>query len=198
MPAAIQSRLTGWALILAALLLGVGTPLAAGLRSQLPDAGVLWTPVHMLVVAGYLLLVLGLPGLYASMAGASGRIGLLAFVWAELVAGLMPGIAAIDLYATPIIGSAPSAGWLLAPGGALGDFELFRHMWLEPALLAGLTLLGFAAWRARTRARWAWLPMLLGLVTSVATGYGIFNLVTYAALAWLGVPLARSTSTPQR
>jgi hypothetical protein len=198
MPTPTLSRLSGLALVLAAALLAIGTPLAAGLQAQLPDVSLFWVPVHLALVAGYLLLVLGLPGLYAALARTSGAFGLAAFVWAETAAALMPGLAAIDLYAVPLIGTAPSAGWLLTPGGALGDFGTFRTLGLQPALLVGLALLSIAGWRAQAPTRWAWLPIVLGLAAALTTGYGIFNLVAYAGLAWIGAGLARSTSTPPR
>jgi hypothetical protein len=137
-----------------------------------------------LFLVAALLFSLGLVGLYASQAEATGLLGLLgflaAFVGTTLVAGtfwaqafLAPAVAETD----PEFFYNGQSGWLNF--GLVVSYAFFALGWL---------LFGVATFRARVHPRWAAVLLMIGAVLLVLP-LPFTSIVFDAAVAWLGFGL---------
>src|SRR5919204_4883600 len=92
-------------------------------------AGERWVPAHSLILAQALLLLLGLPGLYARVARCAGWVGLVGFVLMFL--GTTSGVSTMvyEVFVIPVLVADPTYQPLLLPGGPvvggpLGVYQL--------------------------------------------------------------------------
>ena len=174
-PAVIAIRLSGTALVIGSAAFGLGlirltaTPVTSG---QPPVA------VAGLLMASAILLVLGLPGLYAAQARAAGAIGMIGHVLLSL------GLFLLVLYGAPPI---------LYPALQQGPPESALLFGLGLSLAIGLLMTGIATVRARVLPRPAGL-LILGASVGFFFEFFIAELlpqaVAQAGAAILGVLLA--------
>ncbi len=193
-------RLSGLALLLGGTLGAVGLlihPPGHELAQQLSPT---WVPAHALVLLGWLLVILGLPGLYARQAAHAGPLGLVAIIVALPAAALRVAVQVYELFVVAILAADPS---LQALTGSQGALERGPMGLLLPMLMFGsgasYILLGLATMRAALLPRRGGLllvvasvPLFGGPVVLVlaALGFGLASL----ALAWLGYALFRDMS----
>jgi hypothetical protein len=154
-------------------------------RARSPLAGVNGL---LTLLAGYLLL-LGLVGLYARQAAASGTLGLVGFVVAVLGTMLLAGAWWLEAFAVPwavlkapaLVAATPTGRLLAGRSVSFGVFAL------------GWVLFGLASLRARVFPRDAAILLIIGGVIgiwiAVVPGAGVPLAV---AAAWMGVWLLRS------
>ncbi len=146
-----------------------------------PASGI-YVFVAGLFVLATLLASLGLVGLYASQAEASGTIGLLGFLLAYTGTVLISGAFWAQAIFVPLVAEAApeslyyggTARWL--DFGFVGSFSLFALGWL---------LFGVATLRAQVYPRWAAVLLIVGVVL-VVLRLPVTSAVFDIALAWLG------------
>jgi len=116
---------------------------------------------HLVGFVSVLLILLGLPGLYARQAERAGILGLVGTLLVFFGLAMLDGTHnVIDSTVTPTLAKIPDAEPLLAEGGSLqeamegGLHGTLVSVW-GPALLLGLTLLGISTLRAGVLPRWA-------------------------------------------
>jgi hypothetical protein len=175
MPSAMLVRLSGLALMAAlpaSILAEVLHPPAHGLAQQLKSA---WTPAHLLLALQALLMVLGLPLMYARQARPAGLLGLVAYVL--LFVGLvLSGVTAIyDAFVMPLLAQNPATAALVDANGRLANGPLaagLANATLRPVLpvlpvgLGGL-LFAVVTFRARVYSRWVGLLPMIGFVFGI-------------------------------
>lgn len=176
-------RWSGALLIAAAVLLGSATILV----SSSPDANAPFsTPVSYLFLVGAILLLLGLPGMYARQANNAGWLGLAGY------ALLQAGSVLFVMLATP---------GLWYPSIKEPFPESVSAFLLGIALTLGLLLTGIATLRARVFPRWASI-LLLGATALFFFGFFVAELLPPVpgpgvvlgillalALAWIGLAM---------
>lgn len=193
-------RLSGLALVLGGLLAIVGSLLE-------PDSGgleyatdPLTVSSHLLGAAAVLLVMLGLPGLFAfqaERAGILGLIGTVALFFCFPLLDLTHDF--VDAAVRPALAAIPEAAPLLAEGGpfdeALARGPVGNIVSLAgPALLLGLILLGVATIQAGVLPRWTG-ALLIVAALSVPLGFvvpaleGVAFAFPYAALGCAGLAL---------
>lgn len=118
-------------------------------------------PAHLVGFVAVLLVLLGLPGLYARQVGRAGILGLAGTILIFFgLAVLDVTHNVVDATVTPALATIPDAEPLLAAGG---PFEEALQSGMQgtlvgvggPMLLLGLVLLGIATLRAKVLPRWA-------------------------------------------
>jgi len=156
MPTSTLLRLAGAALMVAAPLSIPGYVIHPRTHELADVVGSTTSLSHGIVALGWALVLLGLPGLYASHAHRSGLLGLIGF-------GLMMLFAAYHVYlllyeAGPValLASDPAAERLFAPGGVVRQGML--REWVMPVTLLAPITYGIALLRSGLFSRWAgWL-----------------------------------------
>ena len=136
----------------------------------------LWVPSHWLGGIAYLLIPLGLTGLYARQSEKVGLLGLIGFILAFVGFALSAGLSIfLSVVVIPFL-AVHGLDWLDAPNGALYTSSAFQ-LAVGPAavsLLLGLLLFSVATLRARVLPRLgAWLVILtvpLGGLAGVVIG----------------------------
>lgn len=181
-------RLSGVSLFLGGLLTALGVIPMLVIDDDVP------TPtsaaVALLRVVGVMLIVVGLPGLYARHAARAGVLGLFGFLLTLLYLLIM-GVAGdtINAFVTPYIASG-------APSLLEGPLPLGWQIYIFTGGLFGLVggvMLGIAMLRAAYRTRWAGAALIAGSVLSFVGNYllppvGTLGLVMLlGSLAWLGL-----------
>ena len=152
---------------------------------------------HLAGFASVVLILLGLPGLYARQAERAGIVGLAGTVLIFFGLAMVDGThTVIDSAVTPALAAVPEAAPLLAAGGPLegamqGGMQGTLVAAGGPMLLLGLILLGVSTVRARLLPRWAGaLPVVAAL--TVPLGFvvpsleGVAFAMPYLALGCLG------------
>jgi len=196
-------RASGLSLLLGALLGIIGNVLNSALfPGNNPHQYVngLWLATALLGFIGSLLLVLGLPGLYARQAEKAGWLGLVGSAL-TIVAGIMfTGFSVILFLVLP---------WLAAnaPKLAAGDGPptIFVYILVASLLFAvGGILLGIATMQAGIFSRWAGLLVIIGAVLNLVAiplpGIisGIIGTVAFVVfalgVAWIGYALISPNS----
>ncbi len=156
---------------------------------------------HLMVFLGGAFLLIGLPGLYVSIAPRAGILGLLGFTLYFLAnATIVQGFAAYEAFVAPVLASDPATSGVIAPDGALASsmpFALLQGLG-GVALMLGMLLLGISIVRSRVFPAWAGAllasapvlllvpvpetPVLTGLLIEAprglavaAIGYALFN-----------------------
>lgn len=148
----------------------------------------LWVSVWTLNLAGYVLVLLGLIGLYAVQAERAGILGLVGFALVFVGQVLDAGLTYLAAFAFPVIAAyAPAA----ISSGASGVPSPIREAYLWTVVLwaAGYIVFGIASYRARVLPRWASALLAVGGVT--------FFLPPVFALALIGLGFSlRSVGAP--
>lgn len=200
MSSTMMFRLSGLSLLLGGLLHLIYLfthPQSSGLAYYADPATAI---SHLVGFASVLLILLGLPGLYARQAGRVGTLGLVGTLLVFFGLAMVDGThMAIDLAVTPALAVIPEAAPLLASGGPLEE-ALQSGMQGTlisvggPMLLLGLILLGISTLRAGVLLRWAGaLPVIAALM--VPLGFvvpyleGVAFAMPYLALGCLGLIL---------
>lgn len=137
----------------------------------------LWVPSHWLGGIAYLLLPLGLIGLYARQSEKAGLLGLIGFILAFVGSALSAGLSIyFSVVVIPFL-AVRGLDWLDAPNGAIYTSSAFR-LAVGPAaacLLLGLLLFAVATLRAHVLPRLgAWLVILtvpLGVLAVVFVAF---------------------------
>lgn len=131
------SRLGGAALLAALPLQVVGYamhPASEQVRHVLEST---YGPSHVVLFVSWILVLLGLPALYARMAARAGRLGLIGFVSMVVTAAYHSYLLLYEGFAVPVMVQYPGSRELLGPGGALA------HGAGALGILAGAVLLAF-------------------------------------------------------
>ena len=114
-------------------------------------AAATWWLFNGFVIAGGVLMVMGLPGWYAYQARQAGLLGLIGFI--ILFVGIATGYIAVQSIETASMSSVPTSMMRFAAVGA-------------PAAFVGAILTGIAVWRAGVFPRW----LAVSLIVSVLLG----------------------------
>ncbi len=125
----------------------------------------LWNLSHWVGGIGFLLIPLGLVGLYARQSEKVGLLGLIGFVLTFLGGALSAGATIFISVVFRPIGVARGLDWMEPPNGALFtsfDLRLAAGGGVL-ALLLGLLLFGVATLRARVLPRWGTWLVILGV-----------------------------------
>jgi len=137
---------------------------------------------NILKLAGFVLLLLGLVGLYARQAAAGGILGLMGFLVAFLGTVLVTGDLWFESFVVPWLTNVapralqvPPSGSLLASG--ITGFTLFAFGWV---------LFGIASFRARVFPRWASIVVIIGGVLGFLAGYPPFLIILALGVGWMG------------
>ncbi len=162
---------------------------------------------HLAGFASVLLILLGLPGLFARQAERAGILGLVGTVLVFFGLAMVDGThMIIDSAFTPALATIPEAAPLMASGGPLEEAMLGGMQGTlvsagGPMLLLGLILLGVSTARAGVLPRWAGaLPVIAAL--AVPLGFvvpsleGVAFAMPYLALGCLGSFLAVRIGAP--
>ena len=146
----------------------------------------LWLPLNFLIIAGGVLMALGLPGFYISIFKESGLLGLIGFVL--LFIGLIIPYVAVQSIETVSAPRFPEDTMILVAVGA-------------PSIFLGSILTGLSVWRADVHPPLAGILLviagLLGLLTVVDTvpawisRGGVVSAVFTGVMATLGYLLMR-------
>ena len=148
----------------------------------------LYVPTGLIDSIRSLLLLLGLPGLYAYQADRAGRLGLVSFVMTFLgLAALEVGTIPMYTFIPPLLVAHPDTQALLTAEGGL-DTQLgpLFMAYAAPAMLAlnlGLILYGIATLRARVFPRFAAACIIVGPIAL----FTVAGLVPFGELIALGV-----------
>jgi hypothetical protein len=155
------TRLSGLALMAAfvfALTGGILHPVIGGDSHAAPSlAQPLFPTAHLLVFLGEICLLMGLPGLYASIAPRTGLLGLSGFVLYFFAnATLASFVTAYEAFIVPVLAADPVTSALVVPGGAIPSSTPFAVLQGVGGLvyMLGLVVLGMAVFRSRVMPRW--------------------------------------------
>ncbi len=196
-------RLSGLALLLGAILAIVAVVGHNAVRQASELADLTNPPSVMfvrLLMVGALLVIVGLPGLYARQAERAGVLGLIGFVmtfvgllFADVVmtanfAFIMPKIAATSEGRALIESGLPDPGFM---------------MLIFPMILIGLLLLGISIMRAKVLPRWIGLLFIAGVLfipvaSAVPVISHLFSVPIFLAFASCGYTLTRDTAPVAR
>jgi hypothetical protein len=153
-------RLSGLALLIALPLQVVGLiihPPGEEIQDILEST---YAPAHLIVVGAWLLILLGLPGLYAFQAERAGTLGLISFGLMMAVSAYHVYLALYEAFATPRLAENAATQSLIGPGGDLAHGVEAAGMLFMPLMVA-IPLFGFASLRASIFPRWsAWLQIV--------------------------------------
>ena len=200
MSSTILFRLSGLSLLLGGLLAVVSLihPNASSGLEYLSDPRTV--PAHLLGLTAVLLIMLGLPGLYAGQAERAGVLGLVGTVAVFFCVALLDGTHnVIDSMVRPALATLPEAAPLLTEGGPLDSAMEAGPLGTivavaGPVFLLGMIVLGIATIRARVLPRWVGtLPIVAALFVPlgfvVPSLEGIAFAMPYVALGGLGLAL---------
>lgn len=187
-------RWSGWALG-AALPLQVAGFLLHPAGEQIEHiTSSIYGPAHAVLFASWVLVALGLPGLYARQAARAGRLGLVAVVLATASVAHHLYLTLYEAFAVPAMAEIEAVHAHLGPDGALGHGAGALGP-VAPLLLLGFPLLGVATLRARVLPRLAgWL--LVAAVPAFAVAIAVVSVtvgeVGPEAETWAGgmLPIA--------
>jgi hypothetical protein len=151
-----------------ALIIGGGLAIIGQLLLITADPGTsLWIPGTWLALAGTLVVILGLPGLYFKQIDRAGLLGMIGFVLSFVGFLFLVGVQTFDAFVSPTL-AAGAATKSLADESAflpLFAFELFCGL----LLIIGPILFGIATIRAGVLQRWAAIILIVGSVASIVT-----------------------------
>ena len=181
-------RWSGLAALVGAVLLAIGDLMhfAAGSGSYSQQATTASFVVHsLLLLLGGALILLGLVGLYANQAEATGPIGLVNFLVAFLGTALIVGVAWDELFVAPYMAEVSPRVLDVAPTGSLAlGFSLSYGLFALGWLLVGLDTL-----RAGVYPRTAAILLIIGAVVFYFSPIPASGILLSAAVAWLGLTL---------
>jgi hypothetical protein len=150
------------------LLIGGGLAIAGQLILIPADPGTsLWIPGSWLALAGTLLVVIGLPGLYFKQVDRAGLLGLIGFVVTFAGFLFLVGIQTFDAFVSPTLASSAATKSLADTEAILPllTFELLCGL----LLIVGPLLFGIATIRGGVLPRWAAIILIVGSVASLIT-----------------------------
>ncbi len=152
-------RLSGLALVLALPLQIIGFALHPP-SEAVPDVlKATYGPAHLVLLASWVLILLGLPGLYARQAERAGKLGLIGFILTMLVTAYHFYLLLYEAFATPLLAQEPATRGLVGEGGTLAHGVATVAMIFTPFILAW-PLFGVVTLRARVLPRGsAWLQI---------------------------------------
>src|SRR5512143_1266112 len=137
--------------------------------------GSLWTPLHALLAASYMLFVFGLIGIYVIQADKAGRLGSIGFVLAFFGTLILTAQVIVSAWILPVIALQPdapkTASALFDPAGPLAAFSTVVFADYVPVVI-GLLLLGLSIMRAGVLPRWAGLLLIVGTLLDLAVLIG--------------------------
>ena len=107
-------RQSGFALMGAGLLIGMGMALHPDIADPQAAAQALWAPTHLAVLLGLLLAGFGLTGVFLRQANRAGRLGLAGYALLEIGIVLTAVAISADAFVFPLLSAA-----LLEPAGPL-------------------------------------------------------------------------------
>lgn len=180
-------RWAGLAGLLASVL--IITSQFAGLfliTSDLPlNESVKATPVilyNILKLSGFVLLLLGLVGLYARQSVAGGMLGLIGFLVAFLGTVLVAGDWWFEAFVVPWLAEVAPQTLELTPSGTLiaggvTGFALFASGWV---------LFEIASFRSRVFPRWASILLIVGGMLGFQAGFPPYLIVLAMGVGWIG------------
>jgi hypothetical protein len=202
-------RLSGLALILGALLSVVSVLVTGDATGMDQYNNPLFLPARLAQIVGGLLILIGLPGLYARQAERAGKLGFAGFVMTFL------GIAAhwhvqpiLSFVSSELAARPETRSLVVGQGGAEGLMgPLFIGYFAIGILVLnlGMILLGIATLRARVFPRWAaWLLIIGPPVVIAVLPMGLGPIVAIASIAlfvlgfaWCGYALWAQKERPQ-
>ena len=189
-------RLSGLALVLAALLLAVAEVLVLVIfvwqgaeydLGQIARTGTFFLQSLLTLLAGTLLLG-GLVGLYVRQCEAVGRLGVIGFLLAFFVTSFVTGDFYANTFVTPLVARG-------APEFLDDPLSGMLQVWLPfsfGVLAFSWLLLAVATLRARVYPRGPAWSLLVGAVLALVP-FPLANLPFYGALAWVGLHLLGTT-----
>ena len=137
---------------------GILHPVIGGDSHVAPSlAQPLFPTAHLLVFLGEICLLMGLPGLYASIAPKTGFLGLSGFVLYFFAnATLASFVTAYEAFVVPVLAADAATSALVALGGAIPSSAPFAVLQGVGGLvyMLGLVLLGIAVFRSGVIPRW--------------------------------------------
>ena len=188
MPSSELIRWSGLAAILAAVLLSVGALLNIATETENLSESATTAPyvfTWLLYLLGGVLLLLALVGLYIRQAGASGILGLVAFLVAFLGTALALGATWAELFVAPALAVEAPRVLDAEPTGMLAlGFTLTFVVFLP----LGWLLFGVASLRAGIYPRAAAILLMVGAVIA-GLPIPLTEIVLYVGVAWLGFVL---------
>ncbi|MBA2442081.1 MAG: hypothetical protein H0V53_06700 [Rubrobacter sp.] len=143
-----------------------------------------WTVMSVLFMAGGVLILLGLVGIYARQAEEAGILGLVGFLAAFVSMALVVGAFWTFTFVAPSAATEAPAFLDGEPAGPLGIGFMLTFM----SFPAGLALFGIATFRARVFPRIAAVALTLGALVAFAPFSGVTILLD-VALIWVGYSL---------
>ncbi len=137
---------------------------------------------NILKLSGFVLLLLGLVGLYARQSAAGGMLVLTGFLVAFLGTMLVAGDWWFETFAVPWLAEVAPQVLEIAPSGTLiaggvTGFALFA---------AGWALFGIASFRSRVFPRWAAILLTVGGMLGFQAGSPPFLMVLAIGVGWMG------------
>jgi hypothetical protein len=194
-------RWGGLAALVGAVLLVTGDLMhfAFGSESYSQQATTAAFIVHsLLLLLGGVLILLGLVGLHANQAEATGPLGLVGFFVAFLGTALVVGVTWYEIFVAPYMAVAAPRVLDARPTGALAlgfslSFGIFALGWL---------LFGLDTLRAGVYPRAAAILLIIGAVVFYLSPISASGILHSVAVAWLGLTLlfgkAESVQQPTR
>ncbi len=156
-------RFSGVALLIGGVLAIIGQLLLITADPGTP----LWIPGSWLALAGTLLVILGLPGLYFKQIDRAGLLGMIGFVVSFVGFLFLVGIQTFDAFVSPALAANAATKSMADTEGILPllAFELLCGL----LLIVGPLLFGIATIRAGVLQRWAAIILIVGSVASLIT-----------------------------
>lgn len=131
----------------------------------------MYGPAHVVLFASWVLIMVGLPGLYARQANRAGRLGLAGFVITMVAIAYHLYLTLYEGFAVPVMADDPATRALLGPdqplahgAGALGPVAFL--------LMVGFPVLGLATLRARVLPRATGWLQIAALPASILAAIG--------------------------
>lgn len=156
--------------------------------------------VHLLMFVGVIVLLLGLPAVYARQSQQTGILGLAGFVllfWGLLLLALPHSVIDFALLPT-LVAQVPDQVMPIFMAQGADPIAAFMAMIAEPTLVIGVFVWAFATLRARVFPRWPACLLLVAIVMNIlwnflslfpALGWEPGPVLFYLALASFGLPL---------
>jgi hypothetical protein len=171
-------RLAGLALIAAVPLSVPGYVIHPQTHELADVVGSATSLSHAIVAAGWALVLIGLPGLYAFHAQRSGVLGLVGFVLMMLFAAYHVYLLLYEAGPVAMLSGDAAAERLFAPGGIVRRGML--REWVMPITLLAPIVYGMALVRAANFSRWAgWL--VIAFIPAFFALNGVLALLPQAA-----------------
>jgi hypothetical protein len=189
-------RLSGWSLLVGAVIFALGNLIHPLEHSQEAYLVSTWVEAHVLIIIGSFMLALGLPALYLRQGEKKGVLGFIGLILTLIgLAGAISG-SWYEAFVAPVINPLDAAE---IENGFGGLFNAITGL----AFVCGPAVFGIAGLRAKL---FPWPPVVLFIVVMVILlvlpalpfpeGIWIIpaTVLDAAAFAWLGYPLLKNPS----